>query len=49
MGMTNASFNHAHERAFLYKELPRWDGRPNKDGAIHPQQLGDGVQSDAEV
>ena len=41
--------NHAHERAFLYKELRRWDGRPNKDGAIHLQQLADGEQSESEV
>ena len=37
--------NHAHERAFLYKELPRRDGWPNKDHAIHLPQLADGVQS----
>ena len=41
--------NHAHERGFLYEELPRWDGRPNKDGAINVQQLADGVQSESEV
>ena len=41
--------NHAHELALLYKEIPRWDGRPSKDGAIRLQQLADGVRLNSQV
>ena len=48
-GNNERLLNHAHERAFLYQELPRWDGWPDKDGAIHLQQLAEVIQSESDV
>ena len=34
-----AMLRHAHERTFLYKEMPRWDGRRRRDDehVVHAQ------------
>ena len=34
-----AMLRHAHERTFLYKELPRWDGRRRREDerVVHAQ------------
>ena len=34
-----AMLRHAHERTFLYKEMPRWDGRRRREDehVVHTQ------------